>query len=208
MSWLPPPFRCEIYVVSALFLSLVMIVPSGAHASAATNEAQARALFTKFVAAQNAHSVSGVKAMLWNSPGHAFARARCRNQRTRGYRRSLSRILPRHVACRTRYVIISCHFDFKRRDAVSGPRRFYARASKPPFTRQQISGHPDARSRRKRLAYCFHHFDREHATQVVAGSSGSCTPLLCPAGRKAPTILNAGSRSTPKDAIDLNPPST
>jgi hypothetical protein len=46
-----------------------MTVPSGAHASAATNEAQARALFTKFVAAQNAHSVSGVKAMLWNSPG-------------------------------------------------------------------------------------------------------------------------------------------
>jgi hypothetical protein len=69
MSWLPPPFRSEICVVNALFLSLVMTVPSGAHASAATNEAQARALFTKFVAAQNSHSVSGVKAMLWNSPG-------------------------------------------------------------------------------------------------------------------------------------------
>jgi hypothetical protein len=46
-----------------------MTVPLGAHASAATNEAEARALFTKFVAAQNAHSVSAVKAMLWNSPG-------------------------------------------------------------------------------------------------------------------------------------------
>jgi hypothetical protein len=46
-----------------------MTVPLGAHASVATNEAEARALFTQFVAAQNAHSVSGVKAMLWNSPG-------------------------------------------------------------------------------------------------------------------------------------------
>ena len=50
-----------------VFLFVIMTVPLGAHASAATNEA--RALFTKFVAAQNAHSVSGVKAMLWNSPG-------------------------------------------------------------------------------------------------------------------------------------------
>ena len=50
-----------------VFLFVIMTVPLGAHASAATNEA--RALFTKFVAAQNAHSVSAVKAMLWNSPG-------------------------------------------------------------------------------------------------------------------------------------------
>ena len=50
-----------------VFLFVIMTVPLGAHASAATNEA--RALFTKFVAAQNAHSVSDVKAMLWNSPG-------------------------------------------------------------------------------------------------------------------------------------------
>jgi hypothetical protein len=51
------------------FLFVIMTVLLGAHASAATNEAEARALFTKFVAAQNAHSVSDVKAMLWNSPG-------------------------------------------------------------------------------------------------------------------------------------------
>jgi len=69
MSWLPPPFRYEICIVGALFLSVIVTVPLGAHASTAANEAQARALFTKFVAAQNAHSVSGVKAMLWNSPG-------------------------------------------------------------------------------------------------------------------------------------------
>ena len=52
-----------------VFLFVIMTVPLDAHASTATNEAEARALFTKFVAAQNAHSVSGVKAMLWNSPG-------------------------------------------------------------------------------------------------------------------------------------------
>src|SRR3984885_7304174 len=52
-----------------VFLFLIMTVSLGAHASAATNEAEARALFTKFVAAQNAHSVSDVKSMLWNSPG-------------------------------------------------------------------------------------------------------------------------------------------
>jgi hypothetical protein len=57
-----------------VFLFVIMTVPLGAHASAATNEAEARALFTKFVAAQNAHSVSGVKAMLWNSPGTLLPR--------------------------------------------------------------------------------------------------------------------------------------
>jgi hypothetical protein len=51
-----------------VFLFVIMTVPLGAHASPATNEAEARALFTKFVAAQNAHSVGGVKALLWNSP--------------------------------------------------------------------------------------------------------------------------------------------
>jgi hypothetical protein len=69
MSWLPPPFRYEICIVGSLFLAVIVTVPLRAHASAAANEAQARTVFTKFVAAQNAHSVSGVKAMLWNSPG-------------------------------------------------------------------------------------------------------------------------------------------
>jgi alkanesulfonate monooxygenase SsuD/methylene tetrahydromethanopterin reductase-like flavin-dependent oxidoreductase (luciferase family) len=54
--------------VRAGFLFVIITVALGAHASAATNEAEARALFAKFVAAQNAHSVSDIKAMLWNSP--------------------------------------------------------------------------------------------------------------------------------------------
>ena len=55
--------------VKAAFLFVIMTIALGAHASVATNEAEARALFTKFVAAQNAHSVGDVKSMLWNSPG-------------------------------------------------------------------------------------------------------------------------------------------
>jgi alkanesulfonate monooxygenase SsuD/methylene tetrahydromethanopterin reductase-like flavin-dependent oxidoreductase (luciferase family) len=55
--------------VKAAFLFAIMTIALGAHASAATNEAEARALFTKFVAAQNAHSVGDVKSMLWNSRG-------------------------------------------------------------------------------------------------------------------------------------------
>ena len=54
--------------VKAAFLFAIMTIALGAHASAVTNEAEARALFTKFVAAQNAHSVGDVKSMLWNSP--------------------------------------------------------------------------------------------------------------------------------------------
>jgi alkanesulfonate monooxygenase SsuD/methylene tetrahydromethanopterin reductase-like flavin-dependent oxidoreductase (luciferase family) len=55
--------------VRAAALFVIITVALGAHASAATDEAEARALFAKFVAAQNAHSVSDVKTMLWNSPG-------------------------------------------------------------------------------------------------------------------------------------------
>ena len=51
---------------AAALLFLVVTVASGGHAVA--NETEARALFTKFVAAQNAHNAGDVKAMLWNSP--------------------------------------------------------------------------------------------------------------------------------------------
>jgi hypothetical protein len=55
--------------IRVALLFVILTVAFDARASADTNEAEARALFTKFVAAQNAHSVSDVKAMLWNSPG-------------------------------------------------------------------------------------------------------------------------------------------
>ena len=54
--------------VGAALLLVVMTVTSGAPASAAANETEARAFFTKFVAAQNAHNLDDVKSMLWNSP--------------------------------------------------------------------------------------------------------------------------------------------
>jgi len=53
---------------TALLLLVIMAVASGGPASAAANETEARALFTKFVAAQNSHSADEVKSMLWNSP--------------------------------------------------------------------------------------------------------------------------------------------
>jgi hypothetical protein len=57
-----------LFSIAAGFLFLVVIVVSSGHASAAANEAEARAFFTKFIAAQNAHNPDDMKAMLWNSP--------------------------------------------------------------------------------------------------------------------------------------------
>jgi ketosteroid isomerase-like protein len=54
--------------VTAVLAVIMMAVPGG-QASAAADEAEARAFFTKFVAAQNAHDVDSVKSMLWDSPG-------------------------------------------------------------------------------------------------------------------------------------------
>jgi hypothetical protein len=56
-------------LVRAVLVLAIMTIASGGHASAAANETEARALFTKFVAAQNAHNADDVKSMLWNSPG-------------------------------------------------------------------------------------------------------------------------------------------
>ena len=61
------------FSVAAALLFLVVMVASGGHASAAANETEARTLFTKFVAAQNAHNAGDVKAMLWNSPSFRAA---------------------------------------------------------------------------------------------------------------------------------------
>ena len=49
-------------------LAVVLTALVGGHASAA-DESEARAFFTKFVAAQNAHDMDDVKSMLWDSPG-------------------------------------------------------------------------------------------------------------------------------------------
>ena len=54
--------------IGAALLAVLMTVASGGCASAAADEAAARAFFSKFVAAQNAHNADDVKSMLWNSP--------------------------------------------------------------------------------------------------------------------------------------------
>ena len=55
--------------VMTAVLAIIMTAVLGGHASAAAHETEARAFFTKFVAAQNAHDAASVKAMLWDSPG-------------------------------------------------------------------------------------------------------------------------------------------
>lgn len=52
----------------AAFLAVMIVAAFGGPVRAADNESEARALFTKFVAAQNAHNAGDVRAMLWNSP--------------------------------------------------------------------------------------------------------------------------------------------
>lgn len=56
----------------ALSLLLATALGAAGSASADTSDADARALFTSFVAAQNAHDVGKVKALLWDSPQMLF----------------------------------------------------------------------------------------------------------------------------------------
>ena len=66
--------------VTAALAVILTVVLSG-HSATAADEAEARAFFAKFVAAQNAHDVSDVKSMLWDSPGMLWFG---RNVETRG----------------------------------------------------------------------------------------------------------------------------
>ncbi|MBH5390299.1 DUF4440 domain-containing protein [Bradyrhizobium diversitatis] len=57
----------------SVFAALAMMtVALNGHAYAQPIEAEAQALFTRFVAAQNTHDASQVKSMLWNSPQMLF----------------------------------------------------------------------------------------------------------------------------------------
>ena len=55
-----------------LFLAICIVTVSGSRVWAESNEAEARALFSRFVAAQNAHDLSEVKSMLWDSSAMLF----------------------------------------------------------------------------------------------------------------------------------------
>jgi ketosteroid isomerase-like protein len=71
---------CRLSAAIAVLAALMMAALNG-QASAAADEAEARAFFSKFVAAQNAHDVDAVKSMLWDSPGMLWFG---RNVETRG----------------------------------------------------------------------------------------------------------------------------
>jgi len=66
----PRPFaRHRHLAATAAALFLAVTAWSVGPALAAANDAEARTVFEKFIAAQNAHNADDVKAMLWNSPG-------------------------------------------------------------------------------------------------------------------------------------------
>jgi hypothetical protein len=58
--------RRHLAAIAALLLGAT--VWSAGSALAAANDAEARTIFQKFIAAQNAHNSDDVKALLWNSP--------------------------------------------------------------------------------------------------------------------------------------------
>jgi hypothetical protein len=58
--------RCRLAMAACLLVFAAVASSEGSYA--ADTETEARAFFTKFVAAQNAHSAADVRAMLWNSP--------------------------------------------------------------------------------------------------------------------------------------------
>lgn len=60
------PCRHPAAMIAALCLAAT-VWPTGP-ARAAASDAEARAVFEKFIAAQNAHNADDVKALLWNSP--------------------------------------------------------------------------------------------------------------------------------------------
>jgi ketosteroid isomerase-like protein len=58
--------------ILGLLALAITILSSSTPASAEPNDAEVRAFFMKFVAAQNAHDLNEVKSMLWNSPDMLF----------------------------------------------------------------------------------------------------------------------------------------
>lgn len=165
---LSAPYSRHLSVAAAL-LFLVVTVASGGHASAAANETEARALFTKFVAAQNAHNADDVKAMLWNSPSMLLF---ARGVETRGREAVAARFKEYYEGTwhlepdmsQFRVAVISS-------DVMQiCPHRFHARPSRQPATGQHISDQPNVRPRCNRLVCRFHTADRKHPTQIAAAA--------------------------------------
>ena len=60
--------RRHVAAMTAAFFLTATVLSAGP-ALAAANDAEARAIFEKFIVAQNAHNADDMKALLWNSPG-------------------------------------------------------------------------------------------------------------------------------------------
>jgi hypothetical protein len=76
-----PSARRRSFSAALMLLALVATIGTGGRAQAAANDAQARIIFEKFIAAQNAHDADAVKAMLLDSPSTLLF---ARNVDTRG----------------------------------------------------------------------------------------------------------------------------
>jgi len=77
----PRPRRRRSLSATAMLLALAVTIGSAGQALAAANDAEARSIFEKFIAAQNAHDADAVKAMLLDSPSTLLF---ARNVDTRG----------------------------------------------------------------------------------------------------------------------------
>ena len=77
----PRPARRRRLSATAMLLALAVTIGSAGQALAAANDAEARTIFEKFIAAQNAHDADAVKAMLLDSPSTLLF---ARNVDTRG----------------------------------------------------------------------------------------------------------------------------
>ena len=77
----PRPARRRSLSATAMLLALAGTIGSAGQVLAAANDAEARTIFEKFIAAQNAHDADAVKALLLDSPSTLLF---ARNVDTRG----------------------------------------------------------------------------------------------------------------------------
>jgi hypothetical protein len=64
----PAQYMRRLFIGTVLCLVIMIAALGGRASRAGSNEDEARAFFTKFIEAQNAHNVDEVKTMLWDSP--------------------------------------------------------------------------------------------------------------------------------------------
>jgi hypothetical protein len=66
--WAKMSARYRLCILCGAFIVMTLTTPIVAPALAASSDSDARDFFAKFVAAQNAHDIPAVEALLWDSP--------------------------------------------------------------------------------------------------------------------------------------------